>query len=36
MCVSKKGIIVASKYRKMSILVYRLKYPHTLTLDNLK
>ena len=27
MGVSKKGKIVASKYRKMFILVHRLKYP---------
>ena len=27
MGVSKKGIIVTSKYRKMSTLVHRLKYP---------
>ena len=27
MCVSKKCIIVASKYKKISTLVYKLKYP---------
>ena len=35
-CFKNKGIIVTFLFIKLSILMHGLKYPHILTLDNLK